>query len=95
MHVEVEYYEYDCGRPCTPSGCPGHPTDIPVAVDVNGFTLELRTYASGDFPHCEEPRKLDLWIRTVRAVAAALEAAPEVLPNLSIPDPPEPPDSLY
>lgn len=40
MELEIEYLESECGGlGCTPNGCPGHRTDIPVAIILNGFRL--------------------------------------------------------
>jgi hypothetical protein len=33
---DIDYYEYDCGSPCTTNGCPGHGTDIPIGLLIAG-----------------------------------------------------------
>lgn len=48
--IEVENYEEDCGRACTPNGCSGHDTGIPERITINGFTLILEDFAHGDWP---------------------------------------------
>lgn len=48
--VEVDYYDYDCGSPCTPHGCPGHLTDIPVSITISGVTFHVDGSERGDFP---------------------------------------------
>lgn len=35
----IEFYEYECGFPCTPDGCKGHVTDIPISITINGVRL--------------------------------------------------------
>lgn len=54
MDIGVEYYEYDCGRPCTPDGCPGHVTDNAIAIWVNGVRLVEENYALGNGPTSSE-----------------------------------------
>lgn len=46
----LEYLEYDCFYPCTPDGCLGHVTDLPVGFSIAGVDFEVRGYANGDFP---------------------------------------------
>jgi len=48
--IDVEYYEYDCGKPCTVDGCMGHETDIPVSITINGVRLVVEGADEGDFP---------------------------------------------
>jgi len=49
----LEYYEYECGSYCAGSeerGCPGHMTDIPISIEING--VEFRV--GDDFPSSKE-----------------------------------------
>jgi len=46
----VEVYEYDCGKPCTENGCPGHETDIPMSIEFLGATFHVDGAERGDFP---------------------------------------------
>jgi len=48
--VCVEYFEYECGHPCTENGCTGHSTDIPVGVEIDGVWFYVQGYEGGDFP---------------------------------------------
>lgn len=88
MEANVTYYEYECGRPCTPNGCPGHTTDIPVAIEINGFTFVLMG-DQDDLSFMHDKRQLDLWTRTVNALYDAVTAAPDVKPNTALPTAPE------
>ena len=63
---DVEYYDYECGFPCTPNGCCGHGTDIPLSFTVGGVTFSVYGAESGDFPDLKEN------IERVRTVVAAL-----------------------
>lgn len=47
---EVIYHEYDCGRPCTENGCPGHETTMPVGFWLDGITFWVEGAEGGDFP---------------------------------------------
>lgn len=51
---EVEYYEYDCGHACTPNGCCGHLTEIPLAFSVGGVTFHVDGAEQGYFPDDQE-----------------------------------------
>ena len=53
MKFEIEYYEYECGKPCSPSGCTGHVSEQPVGVTINGVTFWVDGYEGGDFPSPE------------------------------------------
>jgi hypothetical protein len=44
--IKVGYHEADCGSNCTPDGCPGHDTDIPVSFCFKGVWFEV----VGSFP---------------------------------------------
>lgn len=46
----VDYLEAECGFPCTPDGCLGHATDIPISFSVGGITFFVDGEHSGDFP---------------------------------------------
>jgi len=48
--VEVEYFEYECGHPCTPNGCMGHTTNIPVGIEIDGVWFYVQGYEGGDYP---------------------------------------------
>lgn len=39
IDIDIEYYEYDCGRPCTVDGCLGHVTDIPISITIDDVTF--------------------------------------------------------
>lgn len=74
--VTVEYHEYDCGSPCTPSGCPGHVTDMPVGLVVGGVQLTVENASGGDFPTSDadyNKRVRD----TVAKVVSALKSSAE------------------
>lgn len=62
----VEYYDCDCGSPCTPNGCCGHSTGIPMSFTVGGVTFHVDGAQSGDFPDNDEN------VKRVRAVVKAL-----------------------
>lgn len=47
---DVEYHEYECGRPCTQDGCPGHTTDMPIGFTFSGATFYVAGAEGGDFP---------------------------------------------
>lgn len=47
----VEYYEYECSNYCTPDGCIGHDTDLPIGVELDGIMLYLEGYEAGDYPY--------------------------------------------
>ena len=47
---DIEYYEYDCGDPCTVDGCPGHVTDVPIGFTFNGIQFYVAGAEGGDFP---------------------------------------------
>lgn len=38
---KLEFLETDCGSACTPNGCMGHPTDIPLALNIAGVEFKL------------------------------------------------------
>ncbi len=88
MEANVTYYEYECGRPCTPNGCCGHETDIPVAIEINGFTFVLMG-DQDDLSFLDDKRKLDHWVRTVEAICGAVKAVPAVEPNMALPTAPD------
>lgn len=50
MDICIEYYDYDCGCACTPEGCTGHITDIPIGIIVDGVTFYVEGYETGDLP---------------------------------------------
>jgi hypothetical protein len=50
LSVEVFYHEYDCWTPCTQNGCPGHLTDIPIGIDIEGVSFYVDGYQLGDYP---------------------------------------------
>jgi len=50
IDIDVEYYEYECGCACSPVGCVGHETDIPVAIILNGTRFFVDGYEAGDWP---------------------------------------------
>jgi hypothetical protein len=54
LRVEIVYYEYECGSPCTVNGCMGH--DGPaVGLVINGEQFVNEDYARGDtIPNPEE-----------------------------------------
>lgn len=47
---DIECYEYDCWRPCTPDGCPGHSTDMPIGFTFKGAQFYVAGAEGGDFP---------------------------------------------
>jgi len=72
MKVDVDYWEYDCGYPCTPNGCPGHITDIPVSIIIDGVTFYVEGYEGGDFPP-RDPEKIEKIIKVVDNIIDRLE----------------------
>jgi len=66
--TDVEYYEYECGSYCSPSGCHGHETDIPVAFEINGVRFVVEGYDGGDYPNSDT----DDTVKRVKEVVAAL-----------------------
>lgn len=52
--VYVDYHTYECSGLCTPTGCRGHDTDIPVAITIGGVTFHVDGAQSGDFPSDKE-----------------------------------------
>ena len=90
MKVEVICGEYECGYPCTPTGCHGHSTGVPEIITINGFEMVLESYRrSDDVPFSDNPRQCDQWVRTVAAIVEAFKQVPDVLPDPAIPEPPE------
>ena len=59
MKIEVlEWHEtYHVGMGCSPIGCPGHNTDMPVAIEING--VEFRHANEYDEFSDEEKKKLE------------------------------------
>jgi hypothetical protein len=49
---DIEYFDYECASPfgCTPNGCPGHESDIPVAIYLFGVRFVVDGFPQGDFP---------------------------------------------
>jgi hypothetical protein len=41
--------EYDCGKPCTPDGCPGH-EGHPIGFWLDGISFYVEGAEAGDFP---------------------------------------------
>jgi len=66
---DIEYYEYDCPEYCTPDGCKGHTTDIPVGIMINGIMFYVEGYESGDYPNRGDDEK----IKKVQAVIEELK----------------------
>lgn len=59
MKIEVEeYHEYDCGSPCTETGCPGHTTDVPISISIGDVVLYTSWY--GDISNFDEQEYQDL-----------------------------------
>lgn len=48
--VDVDFHEYECGMACTPNGCLGHDTDIPIAFSFRGVWFEVAGYREGEVP---------------------------------------------
>lgn len=69
---DVEYYDYDCGSPCTPNGCCGHSTDIPLSFTVGGVTFHVDGAQSGDFP--DEKENVNRVCAVVKALGALISA---------------------
>lgn len=64
----VDYYDYECGQPCTPNGCRGHSTDIPISFTVNGITFYVDGVHSGDFPNKEDIKDVQQVVRSIGAL---------------------------
>jgi len=55
FEVEVdEYLDVECGHPCTPDGCPGHSTDIPLTFCIVGTDIILASPWLDEYPTKEE-----------------------------------------
>lgn len=54
LKFDVEYYEYDCWKPCTPNGCMGHITDVPVTIWIDDVAFCVMGSEGGDFPGGED-----------------------------------------
>jgi len=67
---EVEYYDYDCGSPCTPNGCPGHSTTVPIAFSLGGVTFHVDGAEAGDFPSSSGSNEVNRVVAVVNAIAA-------------------------
>lgn len=79
MNVDVDNYEEECGRACTPNGCMGHDSGIPEKITINGFTLTLEPFAHGDWPFldhegADQPQEIIRWKETVREIEQRLTA---------------------
>lgn len=59
---EIEYAEFDCGKACTPNGCMGHSTDIPISFTTGGVTFHVKGAESGDFPDNDDNVKLAIHV---------------------------------
>jgi len=46
----AEFYEYDCGSPCTENGCLGHETNVPMSIEFKGVLFHVDGAEGGDFP---------------------------------------------
>jgi hypothetical protein len=76
MKASLVYGEYDCGRPCTPNGCPGHESTIPEGIEINGWTFVLDGCQGDSLPFLDDPREMDRWKRTLEVAVEVLNAAP-------------------
>jgi hypothetical protein len=56
----VEHDEYDCGRPCTENGCPGH-AGAPVGFWLDGALFYASGYEGGDFPSGSINENRQVW----------------------------------
>jgi len=82
MNVEVNNYEEECGKPCTPNGCCGHDTRIPESITIDGFTLTLEGFINGDWPFLDEdgaeiPGEVERWKSTVQRIVNNLRGGVE------------------
>jgi len=71
----VEYYEYDCWTTCTPNGCPGHETDIPVGLDIGGVSFYVSGYQIGDYPVSYAQEEIERVKQAVERLQNALALA--------------------
>ena len=69
---DVETYEYECGHPCTPDGCMGHSTNIPVSFEVSGVRFVVNGYEGGDFPGRDKD-EIDRVIEVVNLLGELIE----------------------
>ncbi len=51
---DIDYFEYDCFDYCTPDGCKGHVTDIPISFCFNGIQFFVEGFEGGTFPGRDE-----------------------------------------
>jgi len=65
---EVINGEYDCGKPCTQDGCPGH-EGHPIGFWLDGISFYVEGAEAGDFPSGHATTN-----RRVREVLGKLEA---------------------
>ena len=49
MKADIIREEYDCGKPCTPDGCPGHAGRI-IGIELEGHDFCDQESYMGDFP---------------------------------------------
>lgn len=68
----VEYLENDCGYACTPDGCRGHTSDLPVSFEVEGITFHVEGADSGDYPSTKE--ECHHLKRVVEAIGEAIDS---------------------
>jgi hypothetical protein len=78
MTLKVEYHERYCGgMGCTPDGCPGHDTDTPAAIVLNGFRLSAPELDQGEplsEDEEEDKREWKRWTETVQELAKIIKA---------------------
>lgn len=70
-NFDVDYYDHDCGSPCTPNGCFGHETDIPLSFTVGGVTFHVDGAERGDFP--DEKENVELVCKVVKALGELIK----------------------
>lgn len=72
---DVETYEYECASYCSPNGCMGHTTDIPVSITLDGISFVVDGYEGGDYPSSYDKAKIEEVKNVVERLRHALTLA--------------------
>lgn len=86
IDFDVEYYEYECGNACTPNGCCGHSTDIPVEIYIDGVRFSVDGYDAGDFPGGADKEEIDRVKKAVKNMERVLKQKNKPSSNVIIND---------
>jgi hypothetical protein len=81
---DIEYYEYECGMPCTVNGCCGHTTDLPVGILVDNVMFFVEGFEGGDFPQTKaEAEEVKSVVRRLDLALKKMAPTSEDTPNWS------------